>query len=203
MARQCSPHGAATLCHVSRDITLPNWLANQLRSQQKSLMLLRTVIELAAALLLTFAALVAISQMVRAGSLEIEGAYARATMGMAKTGAVYMIVVNNGSSPERLRGATTPVAKQAQLHLHEMKGDIMTMAHVKCLVIPAGGRITMAPGGLHIMLIGLASPLTEGQRFPLRLSVDGSGDIVVDVAVKGPGAGDLSLSSDVELELCD
>jgi periplasmic copper chaperone A len=167
-------------------------------------MRLRTVIELAAALLLTFAALVAISQMARAGSLEIEGAYARATIGMAKTGAVYLSVVNNGRSPERLRGATTPVAKQAQLHLHAMKGDVMTMAHVKCLVIPAGGRITMAPGGLHIMLIGLASPLTEGQRFPLRLSVDGAGDIVVDVAVKGPGgAGDLSLSSDVELEFCD
>jgi periplasmic copper chaperone A len=164
-------------------------------------MRLRTVIELAAALLLTFAALVAISQMARAGSLEIEGAYARATIGMAKTGAVYLSVVNNGRSPERLRGATAPVAKQAQLHLHAMKGDIMTTAQVKCLVIPAGGRITMAPGGLHIMLIGLASPLTEGQRFPLRLSFDGAGDIVVDVAVKG--AGDLSLASDVKLEFCD
>jgi copper(I)-binding protein len=179
---------------------LPNWLANQLPVKQKSPMRLRTVIELAAALLLTFAALAAISQMARAGSLRIEGAYARATMGMAKTGAVYLSVINDGSSPEKLRGATTPVAKQAQLHLHATKGDVMTMARVECLVIPAGGKVTMAPGGLHIMLTGLASPLTEGQQFPLHLSFDRAGDIVVDVAVKG--AGDPSLSSDAELEFC-
>jgi periplasmic copper chaperone A len=203
MARQCTALGAATLCHVSSDITLPNWLANQLRSQTEHPMRLRTVIELAAALLLTFAALVAISQMARAGSLRIEEAYARATIGIAKTGAVYLSVVNDGSSPERLRGATTAVAEHAQLHLHAMKDDVMTMAQVKCLVIPAGGRITMAPGGLHIMLTGLASPLNQGQQFPLHLSFDAAGDTVIEVAVKGPGAGDASPPSDVELEFCD
>jgi copper(I)-binding protein len=166
-------------------------------------MRLRTVIELAAALLLTFADLVAISEMARAGSLRIEGAYARATIGMAKTGAVYLTVVNDGSSPEKLRGATTAVAEHAQLHLHAMKGDVMTMVPVECLVIPAGGRIAMAPGGLHIMLTGLASPLKEGQQFPLRLSFDGAGESVVEVAVKGPGAGNPSLSGDVKLEFCD
>ena len=61
----------------------------------------------------------------------------------------------------------------------------------------------MAPGGLHIMLTGLASPLSEGQQFPLHLSFDGARDIVVDVAVKGPGAADLNQSSDVGLEFCD
>ena len=203
MARQCSAPGGATLCHVSCDITLPNWPANQLRSQTENPMRLRTVIELAAALLLTFAALAAISQMARAGSLRIEQAYARATIGIANTGAVYLIVVNDGSSPERLRGATSAVAEHAQLHLHEMKDDVMTMAHVKCLVIPAGGRITMAPGGLHIMLTGLTSPLKEGQQFPLHLAFDAAGDTVVEVAVKGPGAGEASLPSDVELEFCD
>lgn len=166
-------------------------------------MRLRTVIELAAALLLTFAALAAISQMVRAGSLRIEDAYARATIGMAKTGAVYLTVSNDGSSPERLRRATTAVAEHAQLHVHAMKGDVMTMAPVECLVIPAGGRITMAPGGLHIMLTGLASPLKEGQQFPMRLSFDNAGETVIDVVVKGPGAGNPNLAGHIQLEFCD
>ena len=159
-------------------------------------MRLRTLIELAAALLLTFAALLAISQMARAGSLRIEGAYARATLGMAKTGAVYLTVTNDGSSPDRLRGANTAVAEHAQLHVHAMKGDVMTMAPVQCLLIPPGRRTTMAPGGLHIMLTGLASPLKEGERFPLRLRFDTAGEIAVDVAVKGLGAGDTSPSGD-------
>jgi hypothetical protein len=84
-----------------------------------------------------------------------------------------------------------------------MKGDVMTMAPVECLVIPAGGRITMAPGGLHIMLTGLASPLKEGQRFPLRLSFDGAGEITAEIAVKSAGTGNPSLSSDAKLEFCD
>ena len=182
----------------------PAQLAGQSIAQpSRKPMRLRTVIELAAALLLTFAALVAISQMARAGTLRIEGAYARATIGIAKTGAVYLSVVNDGSSPERLRGATTAVAEHAQLHLHAMKDDVMTMDHVKCLVIPAGGRITMAPGGLHIMLTGLASPLNQGQQFPLHLSFEPAGDTVIEVAVKGLAAGDASPPSDVELEFCD
>jgi copper(I)-binding protein len=166
-------------------------------------MRLRTVIELAAALLLTFAALVAISQMVRAGNLRIEGAYARPTIGIANTGAVYLTVTNDGNSPDKLRRATTAVAEHAQLHIHAMKGDVMTMAPVECLVIPAGGRITMAPGGLHIMLTGLTSPLKEGQQFPMRLSFDNAGETVIDVAVKGPAAGNPDLASDIQLEFCD
>jgi copper(I)-binding protein len=197
------PSRAATLCHVSRDITLPNWLAKQLPNQADNPMRLRTVIELAAALLLTFAAFLAISQMARAGSLRVEGGYAPATIGMAKTGAVYLTVTNDGSSSERLRGVTTAVARHAQLHVHAMKGDVMTMAPVECLAIPAGGRITMAPGGLHIMLTGLTSPLKEGQRFPLRLSFDDAGEITVDIAVKSPSAGAPKLSGDAKLEFCD
>ena len=90
-----------------------------------------------------------------------------------------------------------------ELHVHAMKGDVMTMAPVRCLMIPAGSRTTMAPGGLHIMLTGLASPLKPGQRFPLRLYFDAAGEIAVDVMVKGPSAGDLSPSRDTELEFCD
>ncbi|MGH6874960.1 MAG: copper chaperone PCu(A)C [Aestuariivirgaceae bacterium] len=166
-------------------------------------MRLRTLIELAAALLLTFAALLAISQMARAGSLRVEGAYARPSIGLAKTGAVYLTVVNDGSTPDRLRGVTTTAAKHAQLHVHAMKGDVMTMAPVQCLMIPAGGRTAMAPGGLHIMLTGLASPLKEGEQFPLRLHFEAAGEIAVDVAVNGAGVGDRGRSSDAHLEFCD
>lgn len=48
-------------------------------------MRLRTLIELLAALILTFAALIAISKMPRAASLKVENACTRATIGEAKT----------------------------------------------------------------------------------------------------------------------
>jgi len=57
-------------------------------------MRLRTLIELLVALMLTFAAVVAISKMARATGMKVETACARATIGEAKTGTVYMTLNN-------------------------------------------------------------------------------------------------------------
>ena len=57
-------------------------------------MRLRTLIELLAALILTFAALIAISKMPRATGLKVENACTRATIGEAKTNAVCMTLNN-------------------------------------------------------------------------------------------------------------
>jgi periplasmic copper chaperone A len=147
-------------------------------------MRLRTLIELAAALLLTFAALVAISQMARAQAIRVESAYARASIGGSGTGAVYLTLTNAGASADRLRAAATDVAERSELHLHSLQSDVMTMTRVDCLVIPAGVTIAMAPGGLHVMLSGLAAPLKAGDRFPLRLKFDNAGEVVVTVSVE-------------------
>ena len=76
-------------------------------------MRLRTLIELLAALILTFAALVAISKMARATGMKVENTFARATIGEAKTGAVYMTLNNVGSEPDRLRSVATHAARRA------------------------------------------------------------------------------------------
>jgi len=76
-------------------------------------MRLRTLIELLAALILTFAALVAISKMARATGMKVENTFARATIGEAKTGAVYMTLNNVGSEPERFRSAAMDAARRA------------------------------------------------------------------------------------------
>jgi len=75
-------------------------------------MRLRTLIELLAALLLTLAALVAIAEMARATGMKVENAFARATIGRAKAGAVYMTLNIVGSEPDRLRSAATDAARR-------------------------------------------------------------------------------------------
>jgi copper(I)-binding protein len=62
-------------------------------------MRLRTLIELLVALMLTFAALVAISKMARATGMKVETAHARAAIGEAKAGALYMTLNNAGREP--------------------------------------------------------------------------------------------------------
>jgi hypothetical protein len=51
------------------------------------------------------------------------------------------------------------------------------------VVVPAGGSATLAPGGMHIMLMSLNEPLEVGKVFPLTLEFDDGGSIEVEVAV--------------------
>jgi hypothetical protein len=75
-----------------------------------------------------------------------------------------------------------------------MSGMVMKMRPVTGVDIPAGQPVSLAPGGLHIMLMGLKKPLKAGEKFPLTLTFDKAGTRTVDVAVEkvggtGPAAG--------------
>jgi len=89
---------------------------------------------------------------------------------------------------DRLVEAATPVAKKASLHTHTMEGDIMKMRPVKAIEVSPGKSTVMKPGGLHIMLMGLKAPLTQGETFPLTLSFETAGSVDVVAKIYGPGA---------------
>jgi copper(I)-binding protein len=76
-------------------------------------MRLRTLIELLAALILTFAALFAVSKMARTTGLKVDNAYARATIVESKTGAVYMTLNDAGSELNGLGCTATNIARCA------------------------------------------------------------------------------------------
>lgn len=119
-------------------------------------------------------------------ALEIQMPWARASAGMAKTGAAYLTIVNHGAVADRLTAAASPVARKAEIHGHSMEDGVMRMRAVGALEIAAGRTIVLEPGGLHVMLIGLHAPLAPGQRFPLTLTFEAAGDIEVEVAVRAP-----------------
>jgi periplasmic copper chaperone A len=166
-------------------------------------MRLRTLIEILAALLLTFAALLAISQMAKADGIEIRDAYARATIGTAKTGIVYFKLANRTNDADRLRALTTDVADRAEVHLHAMKNGVMTMDRIACLELVPNSQIEFAPGGLHVMLIGLSRPLRQGDSFALRFIFDRAGETSVTVPVKSSTEGALDAHPEPELRLCE
>jgi copper(I)-binding protein len=58
------------------------------------------------------------------------------------------------------------------------------MRQVAAVEIPARGEARLAPGGLHIMLIGLSEPLREDAGFPLTLVFERAGEVTVEVAVE-------------------
>jgi periplasmic copper chaperone A len=129
---------------------------------------------------------VAAPAVAQTGTLEVNHAWARATPGKSSIGAAYLTI--QSSTPDRLVAASTPVAKEAQLHTMTMTGMVMKMRPISDVDIPADKPVSLAPGGMHIMLMGLKQPLKAGQSFPLTLTFAKAGTRTVDVAVEPVGA---------------
>jgi periplasmic copper chaperone A len=130
--------------------------------------------------------LIAGGAMGQTGQIEIKTPWARATPGHAENGTAYLTIVS--PTADRLVAVSSPVAKKVELHTMSMQGDVMKMRPLAAIDIPAGQPVTLRPGGMHIMLLGLTQPLREGQSFPLTLSFDHAGPRQVTVAIEKPGA---------------
>lgn len=104
---------------------------------------------------------------------------------MQGTGAAYMVIRNAGAEDDRLTGGTTMVAEAVEVHEVVDEEGLMKMSpRPEGLVIPAGGEATMAPGGYHLMLIGLTEDLTNGMTFEITLSFEQAGEVTVPVTVR-------------------
>ena len=119
------------------------------------------------------------------GDLTIDHPWARPTVTNRQPGAAYFTIRNDGDTDQRLIEAR-PIdfAQFAELHTHINDGGVMRMrALADGIVIPAGETVSFAPGGLHVMLYELASPLTEGSPVHLTLVFEELGEIDVILAV--------------------
>lgn len=130
----------------------------------------------------------AFADEVRIGDLVIKQAWARATIGLGKTGATYLTVINHGKKPDRLIAVETPIARRAGLHTHIVDGTVMKMRPMAAIDIPPGVSATLKPGGDHVMMMGLKSPLKTGGSFPLNLTFETAGTVNVKVDIAGATA---------------
>jgi copper(I)-binding protein len=113
--------------------------------------------------------------------------WARATAGAGTTGAAYLTLTAHGTA-DRLTGASTPIAGMAELHRTQDDHGIMQMRPVDGLPLAPETAETLAPGGIHLMLMELKHPLKQGDSFPLTLTFEHAPPQTVQVQVKGPGA---------------
>ena len=119
-------------------------------------------------------------------SVRVSDAWARATILASRPGAAYLTI--ESAAEDRLLGVTTPVAGHVMIHAVEKDGDVSRMKHIETLELPAGQRVTLAPGTMHLMLMGLQDKLSEGTAFPVTLSFEKAGEVTVDVSVLGIAA---------------
>jgi periplasmic copper chaperone A len=122
-------------------------------------------------------------------TIAVEQPWARATPAGAMTGAAYMTIANKTNTADRLTAASSDVAAKVQIHEMAMVNGVMQMRQlVDGLAIPAGGSVTLKPGGYHVMLIGLKKRLIAGQTLPLTLTFAKAGNISITVPIQAIGA---------------
>lgn len=104
-----------------------------------------------------------------ADSVSIREPWARATAPGQPAGAVFMGLKADANMI--LFAAESPAAKVVELHTMKMDNGMMIMRQVPNIALPKGETVTLAPGGLHVMLIGLKTPLQAGQKVAVTLHV--------------------------------
>lgn len=134
---------------------------------------------------LALAALSAVAHSFKLGEIDIGHPYARPTREGQMVGAGYLKLANKGPV-ERLVAASSPAAGTVEIHSMSMEGDVMKMRQVDAIEIATGQTVELKPGGYHLMLMGLKAPLKVGDKFPLTLKFEKSGEVVVTVNVEEP-----------------
>ena len=126
---------------------------------------------------------------VTVGDIAISGAFTRATLPNAPVGGGFLTLVNSGGQDDVLISASADFAAEVQLHEMAMDGDVMKMRQLTGgIAVPAGETVTLAPGGLHIMFMGLKAPLVEGESVAVTLTFETAGTVTVDLPVLGTAA---------------
>ncbi|SDE42343.1 hypothetical protein SAMN05421538_106197 [Paracoccus isoporae] len=115
--------------------------------------------------------------LAQAGDLQITDSFARSSN--PRTGAAYLTIHNAGPEACTLSAVTTPITDNAELHTSREDADgLMQMVPLEDgITIAAGADHMLARGGDHIMLMGLAEPLAEGDEVALTLDFGTCGTV--------------------------
>ena len=122
-------------------------------------------------------------------NIIVTQAWSRATPGGSKVAGGYLTVENRGVIPDKLLSASTDAARKIEIHEMAVTDGVMTMRPVEGgLTIEPGHNVKFAPGGLHLMIVGLVAPLKQGDQVPASLTFEKAGTISVSFEVQGMGA---------------
>ena len=124
-----------------------------------------------------------LSACIACGDLLIGNAWVRLPPpGMTMT-AAYFTITNQNPTPRHVVSITSPDFSGAELHETRHQDGRAVMREVGELTLSANETVVAAPGGLHLMLWGPQSPLTENAIVSVELTCAEGGSSRVDLPV--------------------
>jgi periplasmic copper chaperone A len=120
-------------------------------------------------------------------ALSAQDAWIRVTPA-SDVAAAYLTLHNAGRETVVVIGVRSPVAQQAMIHESRVVDGRSTMRPREAVRVAAGKTVRFAPGGLHIMLMGLKRKLTPGEDVALLLELEGGASLAVTAHVRALGS---------------
>ena len=125
--------------------------------------------------------------------VKIDNGWARATVqGQKATGAFMKITA---AQTTQLVAVSSPAAGVAEIHEMKMDNGVRKMRAMRALDLPANQAVELKPGGYHLMLMDLKTPLTKDSSVALTLTfkdakgVESKQQISVPVSMSMPHSG--------------
>jgi periplasmic copper chaperone A len=109
-----------------------------------------------------------------ADSVNVENIWVRATAPGQKIAGGFMDI--KADADMKLVGGSSPVSRALELHAMKIEDGVMKMRSVKEILLPRGQTVKLAPGGLHLMFVGINKPIQAGEKVPVTLIVKGADD---------------------------
>jgi copper(I)-binding protein len=118
-----------------------------------------------------------------AAEMQVQNPWVRAATG--PNTAVYLHLNNTSNKDVHLTTVSSPVSAKVELHEIADQDGQKQMKEISAIYVPANGNVSLKPGDIHIMLMGLQTPLTEGQEaVPLTLEFSDGEKIQLTAPVK-------------------
>ena len=96
--------------------------------------------------------------------------------------ALYMELTTDGGT-DRLVSARCDCAATTSLHVTEDRDGVLLMVPTESMELPAGTTVDLSPGGSHVMLEDLETPLLAGSTVEVTLGFENSPELVLEVPV--------------------
>ncbi len=139
---------------------------------------------LAGAALGMLAILVVACSSPAARALDVSDPWVRPPMGADRPAAGYLTIAG-GDAADALISAESPTAGRIEIHETMAGASGMTEMHpVDRIEIGAGATVRLEPGGYHLMLIDLTTPIAAGDTVEITLTFESAGRVVVQAAVR-------------------
>ena len=117
-------------------------------------------------------------------TLSIDDLWVRVAPPHMKMTAAYGELRNDGADPVTVVSVSTSITDRASIHETQLRNDRAMMRPVTALSIAPGQQVTLEPGGLHLMLMELSTPLEIGQSIDICFMLDTGDSVCAEAEIR-------------------